>query len=148
MTVLETLETAPETTIPIEVQILERAALIIEEHGHCYGALFQDPDGHSDDYVYVDEPRHRYCAVGAIWRAAWERGLLPRVWSELWAMVPVDADGEKEGTVYDVIGEVVGFDSEKMESIYRTNDTGKSASFMAASLRSLALGKLDGDGLA
>jgi hypothetical protein len=130
----------PKTEIPIEVQILERAALILEEFGHCTGALYANGEQETDVDWEIDRPGNRYCEIGAIWRAGWERGLLPRYWNELFE----ERFENRQPNVYVTICSVVGIHDEiEVAKIYGHNDSlARSARSAAAHLRSLALERL------
>lgn len=126
------------TEKPIEVRILERAALIIEEHGHCSGALVKMGENDVDETVHrVNDPRLSYCELGAIWRAGFEFGVLPPTFMELEAIAALDERYEDEP--YVVIGSAVGIDTDEgVEQIHMHNDHHKDAHKSAAHLRQLA----------
>lgn len=133
--------TLPEKTeTPIEVQILERAALIIEEHGHCCAALFATEEHNWDATTGwpVNHPQLSYCEVGAIWRAGFEHGLLPRYWDDLMVLAAKKwPDGTGDG--YDIIAEAAGFtEPGAVDEIHKFNDRVCDAKMSAAHLRKLA----------
>lgn len=143
MTITLPEETAVEKSV--QVRILERAALIIEEHGHTCGALCSDRGGNRGEHhnMRIDDARLSYCELGAIWRAAFECGLLPPRYDDLQAIVyanqalgNVPADAEYD--TYNVIAEAAGISSVEMEGIHTFNDAAKDARKSAAHLRMLA----------
>lgn len=131
--------TLPEETItekPIEVRVLERAALIIEEHGHCCGALIKDGACPAERAHWVNSPQLTYCELGAIWRAGFEFGLLPRTFEDL-AVIAANSGKDDDETYY-VIGRAVGLSKATVENIYIHNDEAHDARKSAAHLRWIA----------
>lgn len=112
MTVIE----APIAPHIIEAEILERAADILEEWGHCKKYMFYSSEPDSDVFnLRIDGPTVTYyCGIGAIWRAAFERGLIPGTWQELC---------ESAVEPYDLIGQTAGLSFPEVAGLASYNDT-------------------------
>lgn len=130
------------TEKPIEVRVLERAALIIEEHGHCTGVLFKTkPDESWSDVIDkpINDPKARYCELGAIWRAGYELGLLPLYWRDISELAANKWEDEEDGDGYTIIGEIAGLtEFGAVEDIHQHNDRVRSPAVSAEHLRKLA----------
>lgn len=130
----------PEETVtekPIAVRVLERAALIIEEHGHCCSALMKDREGQpTERNCRINDPRLTYCELGAIWRAGFEFGLLPPTLDELDVIAANSLEHDDES--YFVIGRSIDLSRPETEGIHVFNDEAANARESATHLRRIA----------
>lgn len=129
MTVVET-PIAPSRVI--EAEILERAADILEEWGHCKGDLFHDEDGEFINEWRIDDNRIvSYCAAGAIWRAAYEHGFLSGFWKDAlgWSGV---------ASAYRPVANIAGLTTRELSDFVRANDNQSTKAEIMAMLRAKA----------
>lgn len=96
-------EPTTDLTKPDEVsdasRVLTRAADVIEEFGWCQGVMCDSPTPSSDVW---DSSIVGFCAIGAIWRAEADLGLI----SNLWPTTALESKG-----FLGKIWELAGFDS-------------------------------------
>lgn len=133
MTVVETPAAPPAT----DVEIFERAADIIEEWGWCQFSWFRSKYGVYDEVWSVDDNRiSQYCMVGALWRAAYERGLAPGSWGQLVDESPADEDP------FNPLYKAAGLNDLQIQQLVSWNDDESTTSELAVGvLRGLAISK-------
>lgn len=128
-----------EAPISTEADILERAADVIEEWGWCRHAPFRSKYGVYDEVWSVTDHRiDSYCAIGAIWRATYERGLSPGTWEGL-----CDKAGEDDDP-WEPFYEATGLSADETIGIIYDNDShAADGSYVASLLREIAAYKRD-----
>lgn len=130
----------PERTIvekPVEVQILERAAELLEEFGWCQCALATFTDGTvPDELENIHDSRiGSFCAMGAIWRATADLGYMSPKWKDL--VTEVKRRGLGANEIFNVLAHKAGVDN--WAPLVTKNDIESTeASQMTAHFRSLA----------
>lgn len=129
---------------PTEVQVLERAAEILEEYGWVQCCIIEFTDGTQPDHIddIRDARGGAYCAMGAIWRAAADFGYAPASYKGL--MEEAARRGLKPGNEFSVVSGLVGLHSrEAWMAVIDRNDRGMtSAGEATAYLRTLAMERM------
>ena len=135
---METMIKTEETEVSTHDALFERAALVIEEHGWTQTELcLLDGSVSEDENEYelsvLDNRIIGYCALGALWRAEAERGLIPPT-----AGAAMSLFGE---SLYETIGAKVGLSDHEASALYVYNDhQARSAQDVTAMLRSMKSG--------
>ena len=119
----------PETTTPAtsdkpkEVQILERAAEVLEEYGWCAGSLaFVDGEPFDNSIKDIRDSRiTHYCSAGAIWRAAADLGYVPAAWEPIYEQAQAESMAPSDSLSF--VTKHAGLEAWEMQRLVSWNDS-------------------------